>query len=80
MLIEVGKGQTLLIAADRQSVVLAPCRWLPVGATRELLYVLGLTALRQGYHGITTKPFVYHDSLLDFVMVCCGLQYPLFST
>ena len=80
MLIEVGKGQALLIAADRQSVVLAPCRWLPVGAIRESLHVLGLTALRHDYHEITTKPLVYHDSLLDFVMVCCGLQYPVFST
>ncbi len=30
----------------------------------------------------TTKlprnPLAYHDSLLDFVMVCCGLQYPSF--
>jgi hypothetical protein len=23
----------------------------------------------------TTKPLVHHDSLLDFVMVCCGLHY-----
>ena len=37
MLIKVGKGQTLLIAPVRQSVVHAPCHWLPVGAISELL-------------------------------------------
>lgn len=79
MLIDVGKGQTLLIAPDRPSVVLAPCRWVPGGAIKEPLHVPGLTALRQDYHEITTKPFIYHGSLLDFVMVCCGLHYPLFS-
>ena len=80
MLIEVGKGQSLLTVPDRQSIVFSPCRWLPIGAIRELLHVLGLTAFRQDYHGTTTKTLVYHDSVLDFVMVCCGLQHAIFPT
>ena len=32
--------------------------------------------LPRNYHEI----LVYHDCLLDFVVVCCGLQYPPFST
>ena len=63
-LIAVGTGQALLTAADRQSVDLASCRRVHIGAIRESCLYLPLTALRHGDHGITRNPLL--DDTLHF--------------
>ena len=64
MLIAVGKGPASLTAADRQSVGLASCRRVHIGAIRESCLYLPLTALRHGDHGITRNPLL--DDTLHF--------------